>query len=268
MSGEPEDQGGWTPWCVAPRSGFETLDPDGKVGLVQTDVKTFLVETPFRFSDSAIEKQLIGRMVEDGTPEEIARQQVDDARTFRTIENPTDLASIPPFMRWFENSYGAHTLAAILHDELIVDEPDGGALGSDTMADSFFREMMRTAGVPWLKRWIMWTAVAVRSRWAAGGARRILLAIWIVLALAGIAAFVDAVGALVWDWPHPFDAGLMIAIAVVLPFASAPLWGKQYGASLVAAIAALWILPAAVIALFAYLVYSVLEGLARRVGWT
>ena len=59
-------------------------------------------------------------------------------------ENPTDLASVPLFMRWFENSYGVHTLAAILHSTSSSSEAQtDGELGSDTLSDRFFREMMK-----------------------------------------------------------------------------------------------------------------------------
>jgi Protein of unknown function (DUF1353) len=257
----------WTRWCVAPTSGFEVRDPRGEVGLIQIDPSRFLVTKPFRFSDTAVEKMLTNQIVESGKSAEDARRAVDDARAFTpTSENPTDMASIPRFMRWFENTYGPHTLAAIIHDQLIVNEPNTGALGSDTLSDRFFREMMRSAGVPWLKRWIMWSAVALRSRWAAGGIRRLSLAIWIVLAIAGSAAFVNAAGAVLFGWAHPVDSWLLLLIAGLLPFASAPLWGKQYGASLVAAIAALWILPAAAFAALGYVVYQSLEFLAEKFG--
>jgi hypothetical protein len=54
----------------------------------------------------------------------------------------------------------------------------------------------------------------------------------------------------------------------VLPFASSALWGRQFGASLVAAVAALWILPAAVFGIVGYGVYKVLEWGARKLGLT
>ena len=267
MSDPADAASSWSPWRVARSSGFEARDPHGEVGLVQIDPSRFLVTKPFRFSDSAVEKMLTDQLVESGKSADDARRAVDDARAFTpTSENPTDMASIPRFMRWFENTYGPHTLAAIIHDQLIVNEPNGGALGSDTLSDRFFREMMRSAGVPWLKRWVMWSAVALRSRWAAGGIRRLSVGIWIVLAVAGIAAFVNGVGAALFDWAHPVASGLLLLIAVLLPFASAPLWGKQYGAGLVAASAALWILPAAAFATLGYVVYQSLEFLAEKVG--
>ena len=282
MAGEPEgraemaemadsvptstDEIPWTPWIVAPGSGFEVRDPQGAVGLVQITPSQFLVTKPFRFSDADVEQHLIDELVNDGgksTSE--ARVAVDDARSFTPSENPSDLASIPRYMRWFESSYGAHTLAAVLHDDLIVDEPNGGPLGSDTLSDTFFREMMRAAGVPWMKRWIMWAAVALRSRWAAGGIRRISVCVWIVLSFLGITASVWAAGSVLFDWGGP-DAWLLAMVALVLPFIAAGLWGRQYFAGIVAAAAALWILPAAVVAGVGYVIYLGLERAAKTVG--
>ena len=257
----------WTPWCVAQASGFEVRDGAGEVGLIQIDASQFLVTQEFRFTNEAVEQALVDKLVSGGHDPADARTAVNDARTISPLrENPTDLASIPRFMRWFENSYGVHTLAAIIHDRLIVEEANKGALGSDTLSDRFFREMLRAAGVPWLKRWIIWAAVAIRTRLAAGGLRRASVCLWVVLAVTGIASFVVAVGARLFDWPHPADPRVLLIVAVLLPFASAPLWGRQYGASIVAAVAALWVLPAAAFALLGYLVYQVLEWLADKSG--
>ena len=257
----------WAPWRVAPRSGFEVHDGKGDVGLIQIDPTQFLVTEEFRFSDPAVEQALVDELESGGLTEAQARAAVDDARTITPPqENPTDLASIPRFMRWFEGSYGLHTLAAIIHDELIRKEPNDGALGSDVLSDRFFRQMLAAAGVPFLKRWIIWAAVAMRSRWAAGGLRLASLCLWIVLAVTGIVSFVTAVGVWWLGWSSPVDALVLVVVAVVLPFASMPLWGRQGGASLVAAVAALWVIPAAAFALLGYVVYSLLEGIARRVG--
>jgi Protein of unknown function (DUF1353) len=265
MVGSSIEDTSWKPWVVAPGSGFEVHDPRGAVGLIQINGSQFLVTQPFRFTDTDVEQRLVDELVSDGKDAQQARSAVDDARSFTPSENPSDLASIPRFMRWFESSYGAHTLAAVLHDDLIVDEPNGGPLGSDTLSDSFFREMMKAAGVPWLKRWIMWAAVALRSRWAAGGIRRASVVVWIVLSSAGITAFLWAGGSALLDWKGP-GLGVLLSIALLLPFAAAVLWGKQYGAGIVAAAAALWILPAAAFAGIGYLIYLGLERVAKAVG--
>jgi hypothetical protein len=266
MTDQPQDAV-WVPWCVAPQSGFEVRQTRGEVGLIQIDAQEFLVLDEFRFSDPTVVKELTDQLVGLGWSAEDARRAVDDARTITPQrENPSDLASIPQFMRWFENSYGRHTLAAIIHDQLIGDEPNAGALRSDTLSDHFFREMLGSAGVPWLKRWIIWAAVAMRTRWAAGGLRRASLCLWVVLAVTGISSFVWAAGTVWPGWTSPVSAWVLVLVAVLLPFLSAPLWGRQYGASLVAAAAALWVLPAAVLAVVGFAVYQLLEWVAGRLG--
>ena len=262
---ESATTGAWYPWRVAP--GFEVRSPDGDVGLVQIDRKNFLVESEFRFSDEGVLTMLTDRLVRKGKSETQARAAVEDARTYTPrAEDPTDLASIPRYMRWFESSYGLHTLAAIIHDDLIVPEPNGGPLGDDTLSDRFFREMMRTAGVRWLKRWIMWSAVALRSRWAVGGIRRLSVLVWLLLSATGITSFVWGLGSATFGWGSPLDPWALLVVALVLPFAAAFLWGKQYGAGIVAAAAALWILPAAALAGLGYVVYLGLEWVADAIG--
>jgi len=256
-------------WSVSPNSGFKISGANGRVPLEQVDHSQFLVGAAFEFDHSATLDDLVRRMVADGTSESDARAAVDDARTYKpSASEPTDLASIPSFMRWFENSYGRHTLAAIIHDRLIRDVPNSGALGSDALADRFFRLMMREAGMPWLKRWIMWAAVALRSRWAAGGWRRVAIAAWILLALTGITASITAVASAWFGSFAPASPSQLMAFAVILPVASAPLWGRQFAASMIAASAALWILPAALFGLVGFGIYSGLESLALRFGAT
>lgn len=267
VSKPPAGETSWHPWRVAPDSGFEVADASGNVGLIQVNRKKFLVENEFRFADSSVIAMLTDHLVRSGKTAEEAQRAVEDAQTFTpTTENPTDLASIPRYLRWFESAYGAHTLAAIIHDDLIVDKPNGGPLEDDTLSDRFFREMMKSAEVPWLKRWIMWSAVALRSRWAVGGIRRFSVLIWLLLSAAGITAFVWAVGSASFGWDRPADTWALLLVALVLPFAAAFLWGEQYGAGIVAAIAGLWIVPAALLAGVGYLVYLGLESAAGLIG--
>ena len=126
---------------------------------MQIDEKNFLVTNAFRFRDQAVLDRIKAKIDPKlGDPGAV----IDDARTYADPTLKTDLASIPPFMRWFVNNYGKHTLAAIIHDRLITDgKPNTGVLGSDTLSDRFFREMMGAAGIGWLQRWVMWAAVAV-----------------------------------------------------------------------------------------------------------
>ena len=88
----------------------------------------------------------------------------------------TDFASVPRFLHWVISPYGAYTRAAVLHDWLLVslaawwkerdaDDPVMAASlppANSRDADGIFRRVMQDLGVPWAKRWTMWTAV----RWA------------------------------------------------------------------------------------------------------
>ena len=263
----------WTAWIVAPHSSFEVKNATGEVDLVQKDDSEFWVKATFRYTDENVLRELESQLLRNGMDEKEARHAVNDARTFTpSTENPTDLASIPAFARWFENTYGRHTLAAILHDNLIKKTPNDGALRSDTLADRFFRQMLSSVGVPYLKRWVIWAAVALRSRWAAGGLRRSSLCVWVLLAVTGIAMVAQA--CLQWaaateplvigDWTVGHLP--LLVTAAGLPFVAGLLGGTQDGASIVAAVAALWILPGVVLALFGATVYRVLERAAAAAG--
>jgi hypothetical protein len=260
----------WSEWVVSPT--FRVADPSGRVGMAQLDDDNFAVTTAFEFVGTAALDDLRKGLRRAGKVPDVEQAIAKVARFAPGDEGPhgTDLASVPPFMRWFVNTYGAHTLAAIVHDRLITDGgPNQGELMSDTLSDRFFRQMMRAAGVPWLKRWIMWAAVAMRTRWAAKGWRRLTLLVWVALAATGITVSAAWFGAVVLGWPHL--AGLsptaMAIVALVMPFVSSALWGRQFGASLVAAVAALWILPGAALAAGGFAVYRTIEsGIARFSG--
>ncbi|HEX8804253.1 MAG TPA: DUF1353 domain-containing protein [Acidimicrobiales bacterium] len=74
----------------------------------------------------------------------------------------TDFASVPRVLVWFLPRYGRYTKAAILHDFLWRHKAVTGEI-SWVDADGTFRRAMRELGVPFLRRWMMWSAV----RWAA-----------------------------------------------------------------------------------------------------
>jgi hypothetical protein len=73
----------------------------------------------------------------------------------------TDFASVPRVFVWFLPRYERHTRGAILHDYLWQRANADQLPWRD--ADAIFRRAMRNLGVPFLRRWIMWTAV----RWVA-----------------------------------------------------------------------------------------------------
>ena len=147
-------------------------------------------------------------------------------------------------MRWFENTYGAHTLAAIIHDNLIVNVPNGGALASDTLSDPLLppddgagRRAVAQAMDHLVSGRTAVALVAGRTETALG--HRLDPA----LAVVGIASFVSAAGSVLLTGVAPPTSGSPPSLAILPPVDLRLLWGKQYGAGLVAAAAALWILP-------------------------
>ena len=82
-------------------------------------------------------------------------------------------------------------------------------------------------------------------------------------------AAVGSSGALLFDWSWPTSSpAVSLLLSLLMIFVAAPLWGRQWAASLVAAVAALWVLPAAIVAYFAYALYLLSERIARTVGLT
>jgi hypothetical protein len=250
------------PWMVSPGQpgapAFVVADADGCVGLDQVSPKNFKVRTAFEFVDEAGRTDLRNCLLRRGEGPSTADAIVEAAcRYVPSADEVTDLASIPWFMRWFENTYGRHTLAAIIHDRLILDRPNSGVLGSDTLSDRFFRQMLGAVEVPPLKKWVMWAGIAMRSRWAPGGLRRASLVVWGLLAVAGNAAAVAAVSTAIFGSGRVFGFGWVgtLAVAAAAAVLASALWGRQFGAGLVAAINAIWVLPPALAALIGYAIY-------------
>jgi len=176
----------------------------------------------------------------------------------------TDLASIPAPMRWWINTYGRHTAAALIHDRFIG-LPDGlpepltrDGLGEEHI-DRYFRFMLGDAGIGFIERWVMWSAVALRTRWKNGWVRKAQLVVWAAVALVGLACFVRS--AVVGDLPW------MAASAVAPLPASALLWRKQWGAGVVASyvVFPFILVPVAVALALVQPLYLLQVGLGQRI---
>lgn len=171
----------------------------------------------------------------------------------------SDLASIPSVVGWFARRHGRHTPAALVHDLLIRSEgedppddlPAEWVLEPD-QADLLFRELLVASGVPPVRSYLMWTAVAARTRWKTRPSRRPAMALWGLAALVGTVALVAgaARGSL----------GVVLA-ALLAPLPASVLWGRQFGAGLIAGYAVWWALLGAVPAYVAYKLYQAVEGL-------
>lgn len=96
----------------------------------------------------------------------------------------TDLASVPRFMLWLVPRYGVHTLAALVHDQLVDDPPPGGRVEADTI----FRDALGELKVPLIRRWMMWAAVSVGAT-AESFAGKIRVAVWAFFLLVASATF-------------------------------------------------------------------------------
>jgi hypothetical protein len=245
----------WKEWVVCPRSGFEVFGTTASdtVPLAQVTAKNFTVGARFRISNTTVQDRVVEHLRKVGAfdDDEERLQAYRTAADYHPSEGTTDLASIPWFMRWYVNTYGQHTLAAIIHDQLIADQPNAGTLRSDVVSDHFFREMLEACGTPYFKRWVMWTAVAMRTRWAAGGWKRFKLLLW------GAASIVGMGGTIWLLVAGHFLAALGFGVALLL--VSAVLWGRQWGAAIVAAIALPLIAPATVLVLIVAVLLLVLD---------
>jgi hypothetical protein len=103
------------------------------------------------------------------------------------IGQTTDFASVPRPFVWFLPRYGSYTMAAILHDYLWRERAAKGQMDW-VDADGLFRRAMRELDVPFLRRWIMWSAVRWGALFKPRGRKGWLRESWRVLAFTVIAA--------------------------------------------------------------------------------
>ncbi len=173
----------------------------------------------------------------------------------------TDLASIPGPFRWWVGRYGVHTPAALIHD-YFIGEPGTTPRPvdvSEQQIDTYFRTMLKESDVGFLRRWIIWSAVAYRTRLKSGGPKMLSLVVWSMLALVGLIGFVVGVvvSAPVW----------LLAVLALLPIPAAGLWGEQVAAGLVIAYVGVPFLAApALLAALLSMAFDAAEG-TRRESW-
>jgi len=218
---------------------------EGKVALAQRSATEFSLGSTIRY---------VGALT--GLEGKVRQTTLDEIRVVspETLPN-TDLASVPAALQWFVNRYGLHTPAALVHDGLIGSASRPADL-TDAYADRFFRFMLEDLGVPWIRRWMMWAATALRSRFARGGLSKLCIATWVIASTLGIASF--CYGLAVLD-------GRLVLATLGGPFLFALLWGRQYGAGLVAAYTAPWVLPPTLFGALGYWIYRLLESIVARV---
>lgn len=220
-------------------------DSNGGIAVTQIDHKLFLLGSTVQYVGA--ETGLEGRVDDD-----VLRR----IRTVTPDQLPfTDLTSVPASLRWFVSQYGSHTPAALIHDALIGADPPIEGL-TDAQADRYFRYILEDLGVPLIRRWLMWAAVAYRTRRCAGGLKRLGITLWFVASILGMLAAVLAL--VMGEWG-------VLAAAVAAPLAFAALWGRQYVAGLVASYSAPWLVPPTLFGALGFIVYSALERLVGSV---
>ena len=163
----------------------------------------------------------------------------------------TDFASIPRYMSWLVSRHGRHTPAALVHDQLVVDDV---SFEDRTTADRRFLQMMDALEVPPVLSRVMWSAVTIATRVKGTVWSKFGIAAWALAALVGMTALVWGV-ATVTPWA--------VAAAVVLPIVAAGCWGKQFWAGVVAGYALPVVAIPAVASLVGYWLYWAIEKMVK-----
>ena len=170
----------------------------------------------------------------------------------------SNLASIPGWLGWFMRRHGRHTPAALMHDQEVGDaETIKVPYEKRVMADRRVRLALRASGVPPVRAGLMWTAVSFGSRHERpekkgepDPPRTALLDLWLMTALAGVGLL--AYGCFVRD-------AVLILVALLGPFFGGLLWGRMYGAGVIAGFALPLVIAGSVPGIVAYHAYWLVE---------
>ena len=215
------------------------------------------------------------------------------------VDFTTDLASIPGFAAWLVPKDGRHTPAAIVHDAMILGPgdskqylgiPDDVAV-PPAEADEIFRAGLHYLGVAFVRRWLMWAAVTIRT--LAAGRRPAdlvrLIAVPLLLLFGALAVpdafdvpgLVDLPGSWVlrWEAPGITEASPPGELARVLGWVAvaatvhASVWLRRWRFGLVAGLALPLVAFALLVPALGYALYLAVEHtvalglvLARRFG--
>lgn len=180
----------------------------------------------------------------------------------------TDLASVPQLLTWLVPKSGRHLPAALVHDAL-VDDPAIDRFE----ADRRFRDGMGDLGVGFIRRWLMWTAVSLKTVQVRGttglrlGVAVTFLAVVVLGTLATINLATDRT-LVPWMGNRSVAAEFALGLsgAIVVPMAIAVvLWRPIRVAGVIAGVAAAVLFHAVLLTGAVTVLYTLLERLPRRV---
>jgi hypothetical protein len=204
-----------------------------------------------------------------------------DLETFET-----DFASVPALFTWLVPKTGTHLPAALLHDGLVGGRdyvatayPPGADPVDRVDADLVFRRAMRDSYIPFIRRWLVWSAVTLGTikagseNWSrAQHLRYLLTALGTLLAVAalGIVATLDLFDVVDWLPWMGADRGFLLELvgglagAIVIPLVLGLTWGRFAVAGAVTGIALAVLLHVTALLLAVTALYQVSERVARR----
>jgi Protein of unknown function (DUF1353) len=181
---------------------------------------------------------------------------------------PTDLTSVPSLFTWLVPKTGLHLPAALVHDGLVF---------SRTEADRILRDGMRDLGAGPIRRWLVWTAVAMATAVEDPRSTLVRFYWWVVLvasmvlySVLGIAATVDLLDeaeVLPWMGTRSTTAELLLGalMAMAIPVAVAiGFWWGQRRAGIIAGVALAFLLHVTIAIVVVYSGYLIAENSAQR----
>lgn len=158
------------------------------------------------------------------------------------LDFKTDLTSVPQLFTWLVPRTGRHLPAALIHDALTppfygkdaqgdpLPDWEGPADIDQLTADRIFREAMADLGTPFLRRWMVWSAVSLPTAWKANRVQAALgyLGLFLIAVLGWLATLdlFDRGAWLPWMGDRPWweELAAGAAMAVVIPLVLALVW--------------------------------------------
>ena len=151
----------------------------------------------------------------------------------------TDLTSVPAVFSWLVPRTGSHLAAALVHDALTPPFSDPGVPDwtgpqdvDQLQADRVLRDAMGDLGTPFLRRWLVWSAVSVPTAWKVSRWRALLayLSMFAIVVLGWFATLdlFDQGEWLPWMADRPWNRELIFGgiAALVIPVLLAFVWPK------------------------------------------